>query len=61
MLILWMGLGRVLPRIADLTGYALRYMRYALTGGWITAGAPLVFLRLGLAQPAGRSAKKAAH
>jgi membrane-associated phospholipid phosphatase len=46
--ILWQGLGSVLPREQDFLSYFLRYVRYALTGLWITGLAPLVFVRLKL-------------
>jgi membrane-associated phospholipid phosphatase len=49
-LILWAGLGKVFPDTANLLGFALRYVRYALTGAWISVGAPWVFLKLGLAE-----------
>ena len=32
--------------------YVLRYVRYVLVGGWISAGAPWMFLRLKPAGPA---------
>jgi len=48
--ILWMGLGQVFPHSADLFGFTLRYLRYALTGFWIAAGAPAIFIKLGLSQ-----------
>jgi membrane-associated phospholipid phosphatase len=47
--ILWQGLGSVLPREEDFLSYALRYVRYSLTGLWITGLAPLVFMKLKLA------------
>jgi membrane-associated phospholipid phosphatase len=50
--VLWMGLGQVLPAHADVVSAALRYARYALVGFWVSAGAPWVFLRLGLAERA---------
>jgi membrane-associated phospholipid phosphatase len=50
-LILWYGLGVVFPRETDLLSYLLRYLRYALVGMWFTGLAPLVFIRLGLAEP----------
>ncbi len=49
-LLLWRGLGAVLPRGEDMVSYALRYMRYALIGFWITGLSPLLFTRLGLAE-----------
>jgi membrane-associated phospholipid phosphatase len=48
-LILWYGLGSILPRSPDLAGYTLRYLRYALIGAWATVGAPWLFLKTGLA------------
>lgn len=51
-LILWYGLGAIFPRDASVLAYILRYLRYALVGCWITAGAPLVFLRFHLAEKA---------
>ena len=47
-LVLWAGLGNVFPDSANLIGYSLRFVRYTLTGLWISAGAPLVFQKLGL-------------
>ena len=47
-LVLWMGLGAVFPRGAHPTAYALRYLRYALVGGWVTGIAPWLFERLRL-------------
>ncbi len=46
--ILYAGLGQILPRSSDALGYTLRFIRYALLGGWVSAGAPWVFLRLKL-------------
>ncbi len=47
--ILYLGLGAVLPRSPDLLGDVLRYLQSALIGAWVSAGAPLLFIRLGLA------------
>ncbi|MCC7117148.1 MAG: phosphatase PAP2 family protein [Anaerolineales bacterium] len=47
-LIFWMGLGAILPRGDGFVFYALRYLRYALVGAWVAAGAPWVFMRLKL-------------
>ena len=55
-LLLWFGLGQVFPRGLDPVSFALRYFRYALIGLWISALAPLLFIRLGWAKrgaPAG--------
>jgi hypothetical protein len=49
--ILWMGLGAVFPRDADILSYALRYFRYFLVGFWVSAGAPWLFFRFKLAEP----------
>jgi membrane-associated phospholipid phosphatase len=48
-LLLWYGLGAVFPRGEEIIPYALRYLRYSLLGGWISAGAPWLFLRINLA------------
>jgi hypothetical protein len=47
-LILWRGLGTILPDGDGFVFYALRYCRYALVGSWVAAGAPLVFSHLKL-------------
>ncbi len=46
---LWAGLGQLFPHTDTLLGFSLRYVRYALTGGWISAGAPYIFQKLSLA------------
>jgi membrane-associated phospholipid phosphatase len=51
-ILLWYGLGAVLPRGDFWLAYALRYMRYFLIGFWVSGLAPFFFIRLGLAQPA---------
>jgi membrane-associated phospholipid phosphatase len=48
--ILWQGLGAVLPRTPDLTGYTLRYLRYALVGYWATGIAPWLFVKIGIGE-----------
>ena len=48
-LILWMGLGQVFPREANLISYILRYARYSFVGFWVTAGAPWLFFHFRLA------------
>ena len=50
--ILWQGLGAVFAWVAadeTLLSYILRYVRYSLIGLWMSALAPLLFVRLGLA------------
>jgi membrane-associated phospholipid phosphatase len=49
-LILWRGLGLVFPAGEELVPLVLRYLRYALVGFWITAGAPWLFFRIKLAE-----------
>lgn len=49
-LVLWAGLGKIFPDTANLLGFTLRYVRYALTGAWISVGAPWIFLKLGFAE-----------
>jgi hypothetical protein len=46
--ILWLGLRIMLPRDASLASQVLRYLRYALTGFWVSYAAPWVFIKLGL-------------
>ncbi len=36
----------------------VRFLRYALLGAWVAAGAPWLFVKLGLAQPEAHSAKE---
>jgi hypothetical protein len=48
-LLLWRGLGAVLPSGETLLPLFLRWVRYALVGFWVTGLAPWVFIRLGLA------------
>ena len=48
-LILWFGLGQVFPREEEVISYVLRYIRYALVGLWVTAGAPWLFFHVKLA------------
>jgi membrane-associated phospholipid phosphatase len=48
LMILWWGLRMVFPRDTALLSQVLRYLRYALTGFWVTYGAPWVFSKLGL-------------
>lgn len=50
-LILWYGLGQAFPRGEALLPYILRFVRYALIGAWVSAGAPWLFFRFNLAQP----------
>jgi len=47
-LLIWQGLGMVFPRGEALLPYVLRYIRYALLGLWVSAGAPLLFTKLKL-------------
>lgn len=47
-LILWMGLGEIFPREADILSFMLRFFRYTLVGWWVTGGAPWVFKHFNL-------------
>jgi acid phosphatase family membrane protein YuiD len=49
--ILWFGLGSLLPEDAGTLGYVLSYLLNAVIGFWISALAPLIFLRINLAEP----------
>lgn len=51
-LILWMGLGQVFPRGETWLPLMLRYIRYTLTGLWVAGIAPMLFIRLRLAEKA---------
>jgi len=48
-MVLWFGLGEVFPRGEALIPLTLRYIRYALVGFWVTAGAPWLFFHFKLA------------
>jgi len=48
-IVLWYGLGQIFPRSETLIGFGLRYLRYVLVGSWVSALAPLLFIRLRLA------------
>jgi hypothetical protein len=49
-LVLYLGLKAIFPGGNELLPYVLRYLRYALIGLWISAGAPWVFIKLKLAR-----------
>ena len=44
--IIWLGLDMVFPDGDTLVAMTFRLLRYALVGIWITAGAPVTFIRL---------------
>jgi len=48
MVILYAGLGAVFPSEPEAVGYSLRMLRYTLIGLWVSAGAPLLFVRMKL-------------
>jgi membrane-associated phospholipid phosphatase len=48
-LILYMGLGSLFPEDETIISYALRYLRYALIGFWMSGFAPWIFVKLKLA------------
>lgn len=50
-LVFWFGLGKLLPHSEDGPSLVAAYLRYALVGFWISAGAPLVFRRIELRRP----------
>ncbi len=52
--IFWYGLGAILPHGETLLPSILRFIRYALVGGWISGAAPWLFLRLNLAEKSNR-------
>jgi hypothetical protein len=44
--IIWYGLGTIFPRTFDALANTLRYIRYAIVGGWVGLVAPLIFMKL---------------
>ena len=50
--VFWMGLDLIFPGNEDLLSWTLRYLRYALTGLWISGLAPLAFIKLRLGEKA---------
>lgn len=49
-LAIWMGLDMVFPDTGDLLSYSLRFVRYGLVAFWISYLAPLLFVRIGIAE-----------
>jgi len=50
-LVLFLTLDAIFPEGQDWLAFAFRYLRYAVTGFWVTGLAPLIFIRLKLAEP----------
>ena len=48
--LLWFGLGEVFPRGETFIPFLLRFFRYGLVGLWVTAFAPLLFIKIRLAK-----------
>ncbi len=49
-LALYSGLKALFPADQSLAGSSLRFVRYAMIGGWVTGGAPYLFLRFKLVE-----------
>ena len=49
--VFWYGLGQIFPHDPGVLAYTMRYLRYALIGLWVTAAAPILFIKMRLAQP----------
>jgi len=47
-LVIWYGLGLVFPRGESFIPLVLRFVRYTLLGLWVSAGAPLFYMKLKL-------------
>jgi membrane-associated phospholipid phosphatase len=47
-LVIWYGLGLLLPRGESFIPFLLRFVRYSLLGVWVSAGAPYIFTKLKL-------------
>jgi membrane-associated phospholipid phosphatase len=54
LIILYLGLkflsGLIIPETESVLNYLLRYTRYFILGLWVSAGAPVLFLKINLAQ-----------
>jgi membrane-associated phospholipid phosphatase len=50
-LLIWQGLGSFLPGGENVVGYSFRYFRYALIGFWVIGAAPMLFVKMRLAEP----------
>jgi membrane-associated phospholipid phosphatase len=55
--IIYIGLGLLMPDPGHDLAPIIQYLLYAAAGFWISAGAPLIFMRLGLAAPPGQKAE----
>jgi membrane-associated phospholipid phosphatase len=44
------GLGAIFPRTPELLGLSLRYIRYAVMGLWLSALAPMLFIKISLGE-----------
>ena len=51
-LVIWMGLDFIFPEGETIVAYIFRYIRYGLAGLWISLGAPWIFVKAKLAEPA---------
>jgi len=49
-LVIWVGPDLIFPSGESLLAYSLRYLRYALVGFWLAGLAPLLFIKLKLAE-----------
>ena len=58
-LALWMGLDLIFPSGDGTLALALRLLRYGLVGFWVSGGAPAIFRKLKIAQPAPIAEKSA--
>ncbi|NPU84047.1 MAG: phosphatase PAP2 family protein [Syntrophaceae bacterium] len=50
LLMIYLGLRAIFPHGETVSSYALRYLRFALVGLWISAGAPWLFMKLNMAR-----------
>jgi membrane-associated phospholipid phosphatase len=53
-LIIWMGLDFIFPEGETVVAFIFRYIRYGLAGLWISLGAPWIYVKAKLSQPAQR-------
>ena len=57
---LWWMIGRLVPELGQPWDYAALYLRAALMGLWVSAGAPRLFVRVRLAGSAARDSRSSA-
>lgn len=52
LVVFYLGLKLIFPAGENFIAYVFRYLRYALVGFWVSGGAPFIFFKSSLANPA---------